>query len=141
MPTNWSWHPQQFTAALNRGLDMNVERAAIMLESDIITKFPGSGQPGGRSGATRAVREANRSKPGERPHVQLGTLKRSITHDKPAELRRRVGSTLRPQNSPASYALYLEYDTKFRAARPYFRASLRERNRDLVAMIGRKVPT
>jgi len=137
MPSNVRWHPEAFENRMDRGLARNVEKAAIMYENAVKQSFGHSGVLKKRAGASAREREVNRSKAGETPHVQTGTLKRSITHQKVGDFMQRVGSLLKPEGGQRhSYALYLEYGTDSMAARPYFRPmfrSMRGRLRRIIA--------
>lgn len=123
--------------SIERHIERNLDRAAIFLEGDIVSKFPGSGTPGGRSGATRAAREANRSKDGKIPHVQTGRLKGSIGHDKPRDLVRRVGTGIGGKTK-LGYGLFLEFGTSKMAARPWLRPAIKRNKGKLGKILGRK---
>lgn len=79
----------------------------------------------GRGGKFRKVlgaRGSSRSRPGEFPHKDYGTLRQSITWqiDETANgITARVGT-------PVSYARDLEFGTRKMAARPFLRRTLKE---------------
>lgn len=114
------WYPQAHVARMVAKMDQNVLRAAVFLVGDIKRAFPDSGI----KNATRAQREANRSKPGEIPHVQTGGgggLKGSIKYEKVKPTVYKVGPSVR-------HGIYLERGTMHMAARPFLRPAM-SRNR------------
>jgi phage gpG-like protein len=77
------------------------------------------------------ARGSNRSKPGEPPHKDHGTLRTSIAVDvNEAELVGRVGTNL-------PYGKHLELGTKRMAARPFLRRSLLENREKIVEILNR----
>jgi len=133
------WNTRAFESKIAAGLERNLDRAAEYLQSDIQKAFPGSG----KQGATKKEREANRSKPGEIPHVQTGGaggLKGSIRWERSGKGRRKIGSTIQPQGSLHSYPWYLEMGTlRMRGARPWLRVALKRNKQKLNKIIGKKV--
>lgn len=108
----------EFRYRLFRTLSTNLDMAAAYLEADYKKSFPdGSGV---------------HSQPGEIPRAQTGHLRRTITWDAPANLIRRVGSSLKPSGGHSSYAFYLEMGTGRMAARPWLNPGL-DRNRKVLA--------
>jgi len=116
------WYGDRLVRRLQGRARYAVRRAAEFLVADIKTAFPGSGLPGGRRGVSKAAREAMRSRPGEIPHVQTGTLKASIGYEMSGAVARVGPSTV------AKYGKFLELGTSRMAARPFLRPALR-RNR------------
>lgn len=86
----------------------------------------------GRNGKTKKVlgpRGSNRSRPGEFPHKDYGTLRTSIAVDVNREaLVGRVGSNL-------PYARYLEFGTSRMAARPFIRRTLAESKQGIIDLM------
>jgi len=76
----------------------------------------------GRDAKGRFIRQydSNPSAPGEPPHKQTGTLRRSVAREvDAASLRGRVGTNLK-------YGRWLELGTQRMAARPWLRRALAE---------------
>lgn len=73
-----------------------------------------------------------RSKPGEPPRVQTGTLKRSITTDF-SDLGRFIGRV----GTNVEYAPYLEFGTSRMAARPFLRPAVHRASRAIGAIFRR----
>jgi hypothetical protein len=133
-----NWHPEQYESKQRRHLDRNADRAAAFLVGQIVSSFGGSGATGGRSGATYAGRQSDRSKPGEPPHVQTGMLKRSIRWVRTGTGSRRVGSSLKPQEGQShSVALMMEYGTRPHTIVPVNAKVLA--NRKLGVVFGKRV--
>ena len=83
------WKPGQFLNLVDKEVNKNLTKAGLFVVRDIKDKFPGSGIPN----ATKKERHANRSKKGEIPHVDTGSLKRSITRER-VGVEERVGTNL-----------------------------------------------
>lgn len=117
------WDDSKLRAEANKQAMGLVMRACIVLEADIKRSFGNAGSfttKGGRKrAATRQERHANRSKPSEPPHVDTGTLRRSITH----EVEQRNIATGRVGTNVV-YAKWLEFGTSKMAARPFLRPAL-----------------
>ena len=123
------WRGDDYQRRLVQHVAGNLDAAATVVESSIIRSFGDSGVKNTRSGATKAQRASNRSKPGEPPHVDTGRLKNSIAWKRQTLLLRRIGSGIGGKKDPG-YAFYLEFGTRRMAARPYLRPALtRERER------------
>ena len=78
---------------------------------------------------TAAERQANPSKPGEPPHIDTGTLKKSISYELIANDEEHVGPALgfnsQETGEPADhYGYWLEVGTPNMAARPYLKPAL-----------------
>jgi hypothetical protein len=125
MANNVRWYPEQFKARLDRHIQGNLDRAAILLTNYIVGSFGDSGVTGTRSGATKAQRAANRSKPWGPPNVDTGHLKRNVGYDKPGgrPLVRRVGTGIGNKAS-VGYAMWLEFGTRKTLPRPFLRPPL-----------------
>jgi len=124
-----TWKDREVHEKLVRHLSDGLTKTALVVENDIRDSFGDSGQtPAGFRGSGKKWRESNRSQPWEPPHVQTGHLKRSIGHDKPAELMRRVGSGVGNKES-VGYGVYLEFGTSRMLPRPWLRPAI-WRNRD-----------
>jgi len=117
------WHPQRFIRKVDANFDARLDRTALMLQSDIVRQFKkGNPTPPGNTP----------SAPGEVPAVVTGTLKRSIAIETPRQHVRRIGSTIQPEGGQRhSRAIFLEFGTRFMAARPWLRPSL-ERNKSRI---------
>ena len=119
------WKPGQFLNLLDNEVSKNLTRAGLFVVADIKNTFPGSGIVN----ATKSQRHANRSRPGEIPHVDTGTLKRSITRERVA-FEERVGTNI-------PYGRYLETGTRNMAARPWLRPALIRNRRKIAKIISR----
>lgn len=132
------WSGDAFLRAMEKHIDNNVERAALVLVGDIVTNFPGGeGGAAGRDKSGRfkkALRKASLA--GEIPAVQTGALKGSITNARVKPQFQHVGSTLRAEpGQTASYPLMLELGTKnmdpHRWLRPGLKRARGKMNREL----------
>lgn len=141
------WNDARVTAIARAKMATRLNIAAIMLENEIKKSFgaPPSMPKDARNKLGKPIsekrwRETHHSKPYEPPFVQTGNLCRSIHFDAPSELRRRVGSTLKPQGGPGShsYAWYLERGTSRMAPRPYLVAALRRIRGSIRAVLSGK---
>lgn len=131
------------TAALGRLL-----KCGHVLERYIKRSFGAGGPSGTRRGATQAERHANRSKPGEPPHVDTGRLRASITVNwrgskktrrlpesgerarivHPVATSKENDGVSKPEKelrvrvgTNVEYAQHLEFGTRRMDARPYIR--------------------
>jgi len=119
MAAGIKWEPDKFLSELERAKKTALRRAAVLVVASVKKSFGSTGVPG----ATKAVRHAGRSRPGEPPHVDTGTLRRSITY-KIAKDSAFVGS-----NVVYARALEMGYAPGGLAPRPYLRPVI-DRERD-----------
>ncbi len=122
------WFGDALERKVNAASRRTLNKAAAIVTRSIKKSFPGSGIPN----ATKAQREANRSEPGEIPHIQTGTLKKSIgwelVSDFEAHVGHKLGTATTESGKPATYGFFLELGTKKMAPRPHLRPGLaRER--------------
>jgi HK97 gp10 family phage protein len=120
-----SWDADRVLADFRRRAGRGIRAAAVEGSNDVkaALSVPGTVPAGAagardRRGRSRRVYGAERSKPGEPPRKQRGTLRRSIAwlFDE-ATLTGRVGTGL-------MYGRYLELGTAHMAPRPFLRATL-----------------
>lgn len=121
------WRGDEYVDAVNVASSKGLQKAGVFLVGEIKRSFPGSGI----DNATRAQREVNRSEAGEIPHVQTGSLKRSITRERVRD-QERVGTNLK-------YGRYLELGTLFMDARPFLRPALFKHRREILKIIKRAI--
>ena len=135
----------EYARKLARHLDSNLDRAAISLTNAVKKSMPGSGLAGGRSGASKADRAANRSTTPNPPHRDTGHLVRNISYDKGGAEQlqrgrrvRRVGTGIGNKES-VNYALALELGRRDGTIeeRPYLRPMLRTMQSAITNMIRR----
>ena len=124
----------------NGSLALRLRKAGYALERHIVQSFGASGATGTKRGATKKQRHADRSKPGEPPHIDSARLKASITTNWTesgngrAEVKSPVATTQaddgvsQPQTpvtvrvgTNVEYAVHLGLGTKHMAARPFIR--------------------
>lgn len=127
----WKFNAKPFTRDLQAHESRQLDIAATFLVAKVKESFGDSGI----ANATRGQREANRSKPGQPPHVQTANLKKSIAWDTPRRNIRRVGSTM--NISKGGYSLFLELGTTKMAARPYLRPAVRKYRNQLRGIVTR----
>ena len=77
------WYGPKVRRKLLGQLERNLDKTAVMLESDIKRSFGNSGVVGKSGGATKADRRKNRSAPFDPPNVDTGLLRRSVGFVKP----------------------------------------------------------
>lgn len=119
-----SWaRERKVRAALFKGLERNLDMAALFYVGFIRKRFPDSGVKGTRSGATKKQRRANRSKPWGIPHVQEDHLRSNVNYDKPRRLTRRIGTGIGNAKS-VGYAHWLEFGTRKMMPRPWLRPGI-----------------
>jgi len=137
---NYEWHGKEYQAKIEKGMQRNMDRAAITLVSIVRNSFGDSGVTGTISGATRSQRAANRSKPGAPPHVDTGHLKANVAwmKDVARPLVRKVGTGVGNAKS-VGYAMWLEFGTKRMAARPFLRPALKKHKTKLKREITRPI--
>jgi hypothetical protein len=139
------WHGDEFQRKLAQHQRNNIETAAVFLTGDIKRAFPDTGKKGM---ATKGERRAQPSAPGEIPHVDTGTLRRSIDYLMiPGQLpKAQVGiiAACRDKNRDVvkalEYALYLELGTEKMAQRPYLRPAISRNMVKLRQLMTRKMP-
>ena len=111
-------------------------RAGFRMANDVKLSMGDSG-PAGPGGATRAERHANRSKPGEPPHVDTGRLRASISvnwsgsgmdNGKTDAMAKDNDGVTQPTGAfrvrvgtNVEYGAALEYGTRNMEPRPYLR--------------------
>lgn len=133
-----NWYGRAVNARVDAQVERNLDKASIMLESDIKTSFGNSGVLGKRGGASKADRRRNRSKPGEPPHVDTGLLKRSVGFVKPAPRKRWIGTGLGSKDK-TGYAKFLEFGTRYMAPRPFLRPAFSRNRTRLARVLGAKI--
>ena len=117
------WDDKNFMMQVERERKNALKKAALVVVRSVKESFGGTDI----IGATKAEREADRSKPGEPPHVQTGFLKKNIAFELIGSDTAIVGA-----NEAVKYAYWLEYGTSKMEARPYLRpAVIRERKKIL----------
>lgn len=105
------WHGDEFMGHLQRETVKRLKTSAELVKSMMVRKLSVSGHKGG---------QYTPSQPGEPPHADTGTLRKSIFWEvDETELKAIVGS-------PVHYSLHLELGTSRMAARPYMRITLQE---------------
>ena len=116
MPNNVriNWRGKQVVNKARKRAERNLDKAAEIVRSDIVSKFPG-----GSIG--------NHAQPGGIPHVQTGHLKRNVNWKRAGRLRRAIGTGIGSASS-VGYAAALEYGSIRMAARPYLRPALRRKS-------------
>ena len=106
-------------------------KKGFQLANDVKLSMKDSGVTGKKKGATREDRAANRSKPGEPPHVDTGRLRASIQVN--WQGGGETGTDAPPQPSEpfvvrvgtnVEYAYGLEFGTSRVAPRPFLRPAL-----------------
>ena len=116
-----NWDTRNFMAQVERERKAALTKAALIVVRSAKESMPDSGI----ANATKKERAANRSKPGEPPHRQTGTLIKNISHELIGSDTARVGV-----NKDVKYALWLEIGNSKMEARPYLRPALvRERKK------------
>ncbi len=125
---DFKWHGKELENKVKRVNGKALVRASLHVVRKAKQIMPGSGI----ANANKAQREANRSTPGEPPHVQTGTLKRSIgfeivnkfTGDE-GHIGARLGFKASGSKiSSSTYGKWLEIGTRLMAARPHLRPAL-----------------
>lgn len=138
------WHGEKVNKAFQNRARQNVRKAAMLVEAIVKASM----KKGGRVESGEAVIKAGtktvkvdkvsekkagkigsfRSKEGEVPRVQTGTLKRSITHEThPVLPIARVGTN-------TNYAPKLEFGTSRMAPRPFMLPALHSARAPIAAM-------
>lgn len=141
----FQWHGKAVLQKVEAKVDRNLTKAALLVVRTVKDSF-GSPPPeprkhggGFKRNSSKKWKRGHPSRPGMPPHIQTGTLKRSISYDAPSKCHRRIGSTLQAQGGEGthSYAWYLEHGTKRMAARPYLRPALRRKRKEILAIIAK----
>ena len=117
-------------------LGVNTLKAGLFIESSIKAAFPPSGSRGSLSGGGNP---SNPSKPGEIPHVQTGTEKRSIKTGQLEKKKRimfvKVGSILKPQRGAAHSYPYIQEFGRGDTRRPWLRPAIKRDGKRAVRII------
>jgi HK97 gp10 family phage protein len=124
MPThrkNYISYADEVKRKIDRGMNRNLDMAAITYVSLVTKSFGNSGQSGSISGATQSQRAANRSRPGEPPHVDTGHLRRNVGWSRDTTTKKRKIGTGIGNKDSVGYAVWLEFGTSRMAARPFLR--------------------
>lgn len=138
MASNFKWNGARFMGDLNAKLEQRLDRAALLLQSDIVAKFPSpppepkKNGKGMKRNSSKAWKRGHPSAPGGLPMIQTGTLKRSIAVSKPGPLKRRVGSGVK-------YARWLEFGTRRMEPRPFLMPALRRNKEAIVQQLTVKI--
>lgn len=136
------WKGEEFIQGIERKVTRNVQAACIHVKSRArenistpsrtVTYVQGVNIRTGERGKIKkklGKRGSSRSKPGDFPHKDYGTLRASVAHmmiaDQPKGL---VGSSL-------SYALFLERGTTKMSARPWLRRTLAEESEAVLSIV------
>lgn len=116
MPKNVriNWKGKALVNKARQSAEKNLDKAAEIVRSDIVSKFPG-GSVG------------NHAQPGGIPHVQTGHLKRNVNWKRKGPLRRAIGTGI-GSSSSVGYAAALEFGSIRVTARPYLRPALRRKS-------------
>ena len=128
---------KDYVSKTEKIIGSNTVKAGLYLEGKIKGSFPPSGARGSVSGGGSS---GNPSKPGGVPHVQSGTMKRSIKTG-PLEKRRKelfvkVGSIIKPaRGQNHSYPFMLEFGTSRMAKRPWARPAAKVNGKKTVRII------
>jgi len=132
------WYGPQVKRRLNVQMERNLDRAGVMLETDIKRSFGNSGVVGERGGATKADRRKNRSAAFGPPNVDTGLLKRAVGFIRPGRLRRWIGTGLGSKEK-TGYAKFLEFGTRYMAPRPFLRPALYRNRVRIEKLLGAKL--
>ena len=122
------WYGDKVIKEVNAARSRALTKACLLVVRSIKQSFPDSGI----KNATKKQREANRSKPGEIPHVQTGTLRASIDYEIVGD-EGHVGPKLGPA---AKYGKWLEIGTPGgqMKPRPYLRPGLAREANNIIKM-------
>lgn len=133
MASGFQWKGEEWLAKFGAKLDAALDRAAVMVQGDIISHFPSPPREPKKSGkgfkknSSKAWKRGHPSEPGMIPHIQTGTLKRSINWKRSGKFRRRVGTGVK-------HGLWLEFGTRNMEPRPFLVPAIR-RNKTRVEQI------
>lgn len=138
------WRGDAFIADVTAKVTRNVEAACVWVKSRArenistpsrtVTYVRRANIKTGERGALRkklGKRGSSRSKPGDFPHKDYGTLRTAVAHQMVAggEPKGLVGANVK-------HALYLELGTKNMAPRPWLRRTLAEETEAVVNIVG-----
>lgn len=101
------WHGASLTKKLQKHNKNNIRKATAFLEAQVKREVG--------KGRTRTM---GPSKPGDPPHVDTGTLRKTIFR------KISLGGLSGIVGTPLKYGLFLELGTSRMAPRPYLRATL-----------------
>lgn len=104
MAGNLKWYGKQQEARIRRVLPKALTAAALVVEAQSTVNL------------TRVVYNT----PQRGGYKRTGALRAAIMHDPPA------GDAIRVTYGPVEYAIYVEYGTRFMAARPFLRPAVDE---------------
>lgn len=132
--------PSKLDEFAHRLMHMRMEAAAIHLTGAIKVNISVPSRTvkfkQGRGGKFRKVlgpRGSDRSKPGEFPHRDYGTLRQSITWD----IRDDGDVVVARVGTPVGYSRFLEFGCAKMAARPFLRRTLKEEQETLRQIVER----
>ena len=120
------WNGPGFMRKMRAANKKALTKASLIVVRSIKANFPDSGI----ASATKSERRANRSAPGEIPHVQTGHLRRSIAYELVGSEDSKVGTNV-------EYGRYLELGTSKMAARPYLRPGVGREHRAILKAFSR----
>lgn len=122
------WHGEEAIKAIDAAAYENVQRATVFFWSKCQDELNVSAKVGkGTKGS-----DYQASKPGEPPRKRTGWLQRNVVYElDEKEKRGRVGLT-----ANAMYGLFLEFGTRFMAARPWLLGTLRKYWQAIRAYLG-----
>jgi len=130
------WHGRQVMATLGVESRKRVTTSVLLVEAKVKTSMKKGGRTASgylEEGQKPGKINAFRSKPGEVPREQEGTLKRSITHEvHPTLPIGRVGTNL-------PYGKMLELGTPNMKARPFLRPALHQLEPVIIGIFSKKV--
>ena len=110
------WFDTGFLRAIDSETDRNLKRAGLFLVKEIKKSINSPGRSG-----------AKRSRPGNPPLRQSGSLYKSITRQRKNN-EERVGTNL-------DHGLYLEFGTRKMAARPFLRPAIIKNKKKIAKII------
>lgn len=112
------WHGPRRKAELMAEMKRRLSACAIIVASEAkrLVSTAGTGQARDKRGKFKRLYGANPSKPGDPPHKQTGTLRRSITW--------MIAGTIARVGTNLPYGRWLELGTTKMAARPWLRRAL-----------------
>ncbi len=128
---------------LDAVLMRRLKRAAIVVRKDIVVSFQKTPKQAGkrvsqlRVGPGQLLHE--RSKPGEPPAIQTGTLRRAMTYEVGKDIQgpvARVGPMSTLGEKSLKYARFLEFGTRKMRARPFLRPAFARKARDIALILG-----